>query len=576
MFNLIYNSINKKKVSYFLTLISFLISFLLCNSYTFSQKIIEVHGKIIDSASGKSLVAVSIVANKYKGTVTNSKGEFHLSVDESLIKEKGLIFSYVGYKKKHIPFSQNIFLKVEMALADNNIAEVVVYGGGKSILQKAIEKIPINYPLEPFVQKGAMRVYNTVGDSDYFFKSDASVEVHFPSYIEHNKDIEIKVMGNEQILLKNPKYQADTKWLGGFASISDIVHQYPDYINKNKLKHYQYHEREKTVIEGRKVFVIDFNSQKNKDIEGTLYIDTATYAFVGADITQYNINGFGFVPISVAKQSIRYQMIDSKWYIKSAHGESTHVMKIMNNNYIRDYVAISIDTTNISALPYKDVVQDRDENIKILKVGNDGGKINDSIFTKLESDSDISYIAVPAIDTTTPKIAVKKNVFKKVLSYLRNDNLRESLFFSKMPLKIDPSFTKRFFTNYSLGADAQLRLYKNLFLNYDWQTNFGIGDVRITQTGFYFYYLFKVNKEHRPISISPIAGYNYIKLSNKGKSEKGVIDNLAVGTTISMELTHREEIFVTGLYNHSFNKNISFFPVQSANLSLSVGILLKL
>ena len=217
--NLIQHSIRKNNPSNFLARICFLIFFVCCNRCSFSQKIIEVQGKVIDSATGKSLAAVSISINKYKGTITNNKGEFHLNIDESIIKEKGLTFTYIGYKKQHIPFSQNIFLKIEMVLAENNIAEVTVYGRGKSILEKAIEKIPINYRLDPFVQKGAMRIYNTVGDTDYFYKSDASVEVHFPSYIEHNKNIEIKVIDNKQILLKNHKYQADTKWVGGFASI---------------------------------------------------------------------------------------------------------------------------------------------------------------------------------------------------------------------------------------------------------------------------------------------------------------------------------------------------------------------
>ena len=342
------------------------------------------------------------------------------------------------------------------------------------------------------------------------------------------------------------------------------------------MNHYEYHEREKAILEGRKVFVIDFNSAKNKAIEGTLYIDTSTYAFVGAEITQNNITEFGFVPISVAKQSIRYQMFGSKWYIKSTHTESTHVMKSMNNNYTRDYVAVSIDTTNSSALAYKDAIQGRDENIRILKEGDsDSRQMTNTIFDKLDSIGDITFIAVPIIDTSIKNTAPKKNIFNRILSYLRNDNIRGSLSISRMSLKIDPSFSKSFFTNYCIGSDAQFRLYKNLFIEYGGQTNFGIGDIKIEQTGLYLNYLFKVNKEHRPISIGPIAGYNYIKLSYKSKSEKGKIDNWAMGATTSIELTHRKEIFVTGLYNYSFKKNIGLLPVQPINFYLSAGIQFK-
>ncbi|MBS1917980.1 MAG: carboxypeptidase-like regulatory domain-containing protein [Bacteroidetes bacterium] len=551
-------------------------------SYSLCQPI-NIKGKVVDKISGKPLSQVSIIINSYKGTLTNSKGEFAISVDEKIVTETGITFSYVGYQKKQINYSGNRFLDIALELSEKTIAAVTVFGNTKAILQKAIQKIPSNYLEQPSIQKGIIRVYNIVNDSDYFYKSDAIVKIFFPAYTKYNDEEQITVIQNKQILLKNKKskYAEDLrqiKWVGGFNSIPDLIHTRPGFIKLNELKYYEYYEREKTIFENRKVYVIDFHSRNKKEVEGTLYIDTATFAFVGIDLTEYNIKNLFFIPIAVAKRSVRYELINGKWYIKNTHSESRHVIKIQNNNYIADYARISLDTAQAQAFSYSEIIQGKDENIKINKQGNENDWQNcESIINSKTSSGELSDAPIPHVDTGSYYPSRKKKILHSIFNYLYcRENISESFLITRLPVKITGFNKGNFLAPTALNINLQFRIYKNLFFEWDNATNFGLDDIKINQTGLYLNYKFEINTAHRPITLVLLSGYNTISLSGKEQVKNGKIYNWSIGFPIGIELTHKKSVFINCIYNEPFFTKINEPNINTSIFSFSAGIQCKL
>jgi len=96
------------------------------NSYS-QVKIIK--GEIKDSENKSLLQYASIgISNKNTGTVSNSKGEFSLEINEDLNENDRVTFSYVGYQSKTIAISKLNSLNnvIELEPEKNQLKEVLV------------------------------------------------------------------------------------------------------------------------------------------------------------------------------------------------------------------------------------------------------------------------------------------------------------------------------------------------------------------------------------------------------------------------------------------------------------------
>lgn len=572
-----------KKSLYFLFLI--LVKF----SPVFSQTL-TLTGKVIDQASKKPLAGVSVQTGQYHGTLTNSKGQFRLSTTVSHVSRSGLSFTYVGYKKVLLPYKGDSTFSVGMEVADNQLTEVIIYADGRTVLEKAIARIPVNYRLKPSMLNGLMRIYNTINDSDYFYRSDGIVRIYCPPYTGNNGNMKVDLIGSKQVLIRNPRsaYFTDpvqARWVGAYYAVPDPVLERPGFLRRDKLNDYDFLEKGKSMFEGRKVFVIDFRDKNRKDVEGTLYIDTATYAFAAADITRYHVNQLFFTPISVNKEHVVYQPIGGKWYLKDSHSDSRHEMDY-DNNYWRDFICTSVDTLETSLFNYRDIMQQRDENIRIVKTGNPGDwQAYDSLIREGESAGTLAVFPTPSIDTTLPAPRSKHRMMKAILGYLRNDNLRYTIGIGTLPFvttrasgllayqSLNSSFSVNDHGNISSSSRLNIesllefRVYKNLFIGTATRGNGRIGGITASDASYYITNPFELNKKHRPIRIAPSAGYGVINISRtfgKYHSDSTVINNyrfsnqdvqvslerhakyFTAGLNVSIELTHRKSLYLSG------------------------------
>jgi TonB-linked SusC/RagA family outer membrane protein len=98
--------------------------FIFCAVQTYAQDK-TISGKVTDKTDNQPLPGVSVrLNNKNTGTVTNTKGEFTLTIPEN---EKSLNFSYIGYLSQTINVS-GTSVQVQLAPDLQELSEVIVTG----------------------------------------------------------------------------------------------------------------------------------------------------------------------------------------------------------------------------------------------------------------------------------------------------------------------------------------------------------------------------------------------------------------------------------------------------------------
>lgn len=560
---------------------------LLIKNVSFGQ-IVNIKGEVIDKNTGKKLIGVTVQVDKYLGTITNKKGIFNLEVPDTMIKKNGLSISYIGYKQIKVSYKSDNDYSIKMEINESLLSEVFISEQGKTIIEKAIKRIKINYSEKPTIINGIMRVYNIINKADYFYKSDGIVQIYYPPHIDSKASLSINLIQNKDTLIQNnqSKYLnkfMNIKWLGGFYSINDFVYDKPDFINLNKLKDYEYVKKGTAFFENREVYKIYFNSRKNNKIEGILYIDTSTYAFVGAEYTRYKIFEMSLIPISIKKFYIAYHKIKDKWYIKNTHTESSHEIS-EDNNYVQDFAFTSLDTVNVKPFSYYEIVQRKDENIKIHRTNNkEDWKKYDDIFKNEEIANRISFFPVP-ISTKTQLIKVNNNfsnLLHQILHYFQNNNIYYQIGILKLPININttqPQFQNSIssLSNYLFNLELHFRLYNNCFLKYENGYNLSISTLTNKITGYYISNNFNINKKYHPITIAPYFGYNKITILNK-KNIYYVKQGIVTGLNLSYEITHKCSYFLSLSYNYTLditNHNNTLL-INKTNFSPSTGIIIK-
>lgn len=88
----------------------------------------EIHGTVIDSATGKPLIGVTIrlKGNNTTGTTTDINGEFNLNVPDNAV----LQVSFLGYNNKEVSVGERNNIKITLSSATTGLAQLVVIGYG--------------------------------------------------------------------------------------------------------------------------------------------------------------------------------------------------------------------------------------------------------------------------------------------------------------------------------------------------------------------------------------------------------------------------------------------------------------
>lgn len=147
----------------------------------------ELSSKVTDFVTYAPLENASIyIKNTTVGTVSNSDGRFVLLVPENMVNDT-LVISSIGYKsfKTAIADFDNaaeIFLEEDIA----DLNEIVLISDprpttGNEIVLKAIKKLPLTLPDQPYLQKGFLR-HKERNKKEYKWLIESALTLYDSSY----------------------------------------------------------------------------------------------------------------------------------------------------------------------------------------------------------------------------------------------------------------------------------------------------------------------------------------------------------------------------------------------------------
>lgn len=222
----------------------FLFSFLMI-FVAVGQESIALKGKVIDTETKEVLpFSYVTVEDEAIGTVTNGEGLFELIIPTSL-KEKRIIFSYLGYKRKLIPVNKLLeidSLVIELSMNAHQLKAVVIKPtkkiSAKVLLRKVVAKIPDNYTTNPIYLEGYYR--ETIQENGRHIKfADAAVKYHY-----------------------SPYQKKAFKWKDYFAKGGGAIRSLSNLSNSNGERLHRLHFHHRTTKDDQ-VFIVDSRSSEN-------------------------------------------------------------------------------------------------------------------------------------------------------------------------------------------------------------------------------------------------------------------------------------------------------------------------
>ncbi|MCF8358839.1 MAG: carboxypeptidase-like regulatory domain-containing protein [Prolixibacteraceae bacterium] len=327
-----------------------------------------IKGTILNSKTNNPLAYVNVaVEGTYYGTVSNGNGGFKLVIPDRLYNNS-ISFSAIGYKSKSIPISEiSSNFTVKMIPADYLIGEVTVMPDStlRTLLKRAYEKIPENYPDYPTRSNGFFRECVKQKDARYLYISEAILDVYKTSY-KNDETGQVKIVKSRKNIAPGSDTINPVRFYGG-------IH-YPHYIDLVKKrasilkpsKKYKYELKGKEIYNEKEVYCISFSpkNELKKGITGKFYIDKESLAYLkfenGSNDVSIEknekgnpINGIVFLD---NLKTINYSEIDGKYYLKSAftkqaiHNKKTGYLLDISS----EYVQTKITANRADPIPYEE------------------------------------------------------------------------------------------------------------------------------------------------------------------------------------------------------------------------------
>jgi len=558
----------------------------------------KIIGKIISLNDNKPIQGAVIKYGKI-GSLSDKNGFFTLHIIDYTDK-LSVNVSAIGYKKKTIVnFKLNELIEINLEDSISNLPNVTIASGTNALIKKAIENISQNYRQKSFKQTGILRLFFNL-DNGYHYENDAIIENLIPPYNSHD-EISVRLKGNKSSLY----YDTDSNnihvlnWVRAYKIVAnqDIVHRPYNFLNPKKLSSYEYKLIDKYSIGNDRFYVIEFSSKfgikgvNYKKVYGKLLIDSASLAFVKADLVYDDINDPSYVEINNYYLTIEYKKIQNLWYLDKIHSEATFkkTNNIISNSKIF-YIATENDTNYQKDFTYLEKIQNSDITQKLnIPVKKDDSLSFIKLFKTAEEDSLITLKEKYYRDTKQNKIS--KDTLRQYIPFFKKINLKLKKYFFdggvtnglnayKTPFKIEKNNSNFSTTgNNTIGLSLKLRIYHYLFYLLDTYSYTNTIQPRNNEnTGSHsLKYEFDFTFANRIFTFSPILGFNKIKISNYTSTLNKTIYNYHYGFSQEYELTHKLRLQFSSTYNINYkstgNKLDFITPMP---YSYSFGINMKL
>jgi len=329
-------------------IIVFLFSFLIISIR--SQCQVQIKGRVIDNQTSNPIAYVHIYNTDLGiGTTTNLNGEFNLKITDTLSHVQ-LILSHTSYEVSTINIERTCIIDTSFFMTPRSILleEISIHPPNAfDLIKMCVQQRNVNHSIDGYTTTGFQREiiknqneYVQLLETDY---ETRYINGHFSSSL-----IDGRFAENKAFRMRDQLWNDKNGGFYVFGITSLGANNVPfetsvlgiDLKNIDELPQY-YNLHYKGVIElaSGKAFCIQFDPKKGIKkplIEGTLYIDSDTYALVELDYKigegykkylktnkSWDGNELSTSPFSkkvkILEQSnrIKYQLFNGKWYFSS-------------------------------------------------------------------------------------------------------------------------------------------------------------------------------------------------------------------------------------------------------------------
>lgn len=250
-------------------------------------------GKVMDNTTNEPLESVQVsIKNTNINTITNTEGNYSIKVPKGDLTNVA-VFSNLGYTTKQVSLTALADAKtigLEPKVTQLSEVNVLFSKNPKELVKKVFEKKADNNMNEPVVMTAFYRETIKRRNRNVSL-TEAVVNLYKQPYTSTKSDV---------IELHKARKSTDYRRLdtvafklqgGPFSALYLDVMKYPEYIFTDaSINDYTYTYKSPTTINGKTVFVIDFDQPENTSqphFAGTLYIDANSLALASASYRLY-------------------------------------------------------------------------------------------------------------------------------------------------------------------------------------------------------------------------------------------------------------------------------------------------
>jgi hypothetical protein len=327
----------------------------------FSQNI-EITGKIIDQETRQALPFASLQIEKTSvGTNANGEGHFQLIVPQAFVN-RNLLVSYIGYSTQKIQMSTlSRSSVIQLKAVAHELREVVIMPDSSLMvfLQQAFANIKNNYTNRPYELEGFYRESLKTEAGKYIYFGEAQLLLQGSGYQFSKEPGTVKILKSRVNHFPQSDTATSVGYYGGpFSGIAgDIVKRKPSWLKPDK-KNYTYELLDMTTHDGKEVWIIGF-TKKDGDIEGKLFIEKGSKAYVRTDVIRHSADSSDLISLSrvhtiKSVDHTLYNKVGDTWFLQYRDHQKVQFNKQLkeNTSVITEFSVSKIVTDSISYIPF--------------------------------------------------------------------------------------------------------------------------------------------------------------------------------------------------------------------------------
>ncbi|MDZ7658768.1 DUF5686 and carboxypeptidase-like regulatory domain-containing protein [Fodinibius sp.] len=287
---------------------AFLFLLFICSSVQAQKKI---SGTVIDAQTKETLPSANILINDtYRGTITNSNGNFSLTIPDSLLPAT-LLIRYIGYETQQLTITKNSSAKQNISLNPSvtEMEEIVVTDEdpGMRIMREVIKR------------KQQWRKQLETYRAEAYTRQTLSNDTAIVSITESVSEVFWDKQRGHREVQKSKRQTANIEAASNFAGVSYLPNFYDDNIeiaefnlvgitHPDALDYYDFKLVDQTSLDNQTVYKIEVTPARKLQplFEGTAFVLADEYALLEVDLVPNDVVTFP-APIKSFKTSYKQQ-----------------------------------------------------------------------------------------------------------------------------------------------------------------------------------------------------------------------------------------------------------------------------